>query len=161
MPEGIVTNYASHSIPLSLSSVHFAFLSSTTMYMFQIMGLSWACCSLFLYFAFFLTPFPILVTADPAYGYLPVNSPISWTNGEFGDFDNSPTSWTQILPTKPYARVILASNYTEDRSAYCGCGFVCNQTCNSSLFALFTFYGLTLFGAEARSTMVCQPKQSG
>ena len=116
------------------------------------MGVSWACCSLFLYFAFFLTPFPILVTADAAFGYLPVKSPISWTNGEFGDYENSPSLWTDMnpIPTEPYARIILASNYTEDGS-YCGCGFFCNTTCDSSLFALFTFSsngGLTLFGAE-------------
>ncbi|XP_075653823.1 G-type lectin S-receptor-like serine/threonine-protein kinase SD2-5 [Castanea sativa] len=155
MPEGIVTSYASHSIPLSLSSVLFAFLSSTTIYMFQIMGVSWACCSLFLFFAFFLTPFPILVTALPA--YLPVNSPISWTNGEFDDFENSTTVWTEGYPTAnfnyPYAGIILASSYTENESANCGCGFFCNQTCDSSLFALFTLhsnpdYGLTLVGAE-------------
>ena len=148
MPEGIVTSYASHSIPLSLSSVHFAFLSSTTIYMFQIMGVSWACCSHFLYFAFFLTPFPILVTAQPAYDYLPVNSPISWTNIEpTGDFVNSPTLWTDREPTgnfnKPYAGIILASryfSYTDYGSACgCGCGFFCNQTCNSSPFALFRF----------------------
>ena len=150
MPEGIITSYASHSIPLSLSSVRLAFLYSTNIYMFQIMGVSWACCSLVLYFAFFLTPFPILVTADAAFGYLPVKSPISWTNGEFGDYENSPSLWTDMnpIPTEPYARIILASNYTEDGSAYCGCGFFCNQTCNSSLFALFTLHGLTLFGAE-------------
>ncbi|KAF3948798.1 hypothetical protein CMV_025250 [Castanea mollissima] len=120
------------------------------------MGVSWACCSLFLFFAFFLTPFPILVTAQPAYGYLPVNSPISWTNGEFVDFEDSPTSWAHGNPTgnfsEPYARIILASSFTENEFANCGCGFFCNQTCNSSLFALFTFtssdYESTLLGAE-------------
>ncbi|XP_050291136.1 G-type lectin S-receptor-like serine/threonine-protein kinase SD2-5 [Quercus robur] len=154
MPEGIITSYASHSIPLSVSSFRFAFLSSTTIYMFQIMGVSWACCSLFLYFAFFLTPFPILVTADLAYGYLPVNSPITWTNSEYDDSENSRTLWTEGNPTgnlnKSNARIILASSSfanTEDESA-CGCGFFCNQTCNSSLFAIFTFYGWKLFGAE-------------
>ncbi|KAK4584058.1 hypothetical protein RGQ29_021979 [Quercus rubra] len=123
------------------------------------MGVSWACYSLFLCFAFFQTPFPILVTAqlEPAYGYLPVNSPISWSNGEYGEY--SPNLWTEGYPTdnfnNTHARIILASrslSYIEDGS-YCGCGFFCNQTCNSSLFALFTFrshyeLNLTLFGAE-------------
>ena len=80
------------------------------------MGVSWACYSLFLYLAFFLTPFPTLVTALPAYGYLPINSPISWTNIEpTGDFVNSPTLWNDREPTgnfnKPYAGIILASRY--------------------------------------------------
>ena len=121
------------------------------------MGVSWACYSLFLCFAFFQTPFPILVTAqlEPVYGYLPLNSPISWTNEEYDQY--SPNVWTKGYPTDDFnnthARIILASSYfsfIEDGS-YCGCGFFCNQTCNSSLFALFTFRSnvrLTLFGAE-------------
>ena len=127
------------------------FFPSTTIYMFQIMG--WTCYSLFLYLAFFFSnSFPILVTTLPAYGYLLVNSPISWTNIEpTGDFVNSPTLWTDREPTgnfnKPYAGIILASryfSYTDYGSACgCGCGFFCNQTCNSSPFALFRIYFLS------------------
>ncbi|KAK7836110.1 ep1-like glycoprotein 2 [Quercus suber] len=108
--------------------------------------------------SFFLTPFPILVTAqlEPANNYLPVNSPISWTNDEYGDFENSPTLWTNRYPAgnynnTSYAGIILASRYFSDTDygSACGCGFFCNQTCNSSLFALFPFkLGLTSFGAE-------------
>ena len=118
------------------------------------MGVSWACYSLFLYLAFFLTPFPTLVTALPAYGYLPINSPISWTNIEpTGDFVNSPTLWNDREPTgnfnKPYAGIILASRYFSytDYGSACGCGFFCNQTCNSSLFALFRIYFLSSYNS--------------
>ena len=93
------------------------------------MGVSWACLSLF---ALFLTPFPLLVTAqpEPAYGYLPVNSPISWTSIEpTGDF------------YKPNEGIILASkNFSnlQDGSSACSCGFIYNQTCKSSLFVIST-----------------------
>ena len=65
----LVMQVISHSIsiPLSLSSAHSAFLSSSTIYMLQIvrpnnmvfdqtqiMGVSWVCCSLFLHLAFFV-----------------------------------------------------------------------------------------------------------
>nr|XP_023901373.1 EP1-like glycoprotein 2 [Quercus suber] len=93
---------------------------------------------------------------EPANNYLPVNSPISWTNDEYGDFENSPTLWTNRYPAgnynnTSYAGIILASRYFSDTDygSACGCGFFCNQTCNSSLFALFPFkLGLTSFGAE-------------
>ena len=125
------------------------------------MGVSWACYGLFFYLAFFLTSFPILVTAPPAYGYLPVNSPLSWTNIEpTGDFVNSTTLWTNREDNgsfnKPNAGIILASrsfSYSDYGSA-CGCGFFCIQTCNSSLFAIFTVYSdfdstfVASYGAE-------------
>nr|POF15815.1 epidermis-specific secreted glycoprotein ep1 [Quercus suber] len=101
------------------------------------------------------------VTALPAYGYLPVSSPISWTNREpTGDVENSPTLWTDRESTadfyKPNAGIILASRSFSDPvyESVCGCGFFCNQTCNSSLFAIFTFHSdfdstsVALDGAE-------------
>ena len=122
-------SYASHSIPLSLSSAHSAFLSSSTIYMLQIvrpnnmvfdqtqiMDVSWVCCSLFLHLAFFVTPFPILVNAQRT-DHLTINYPISWTNkkptGDFVQFNAGIILATRTLSGLKY-------DYT------CGCGFFCN-----------------------------------
>ena len=96
----------------------------------QIIDVSWVCCSLFLHLAFFVTPFPILVNAQRT-DHLTVNYPISWTNkkptGDFVQFNVGIILATRTLSGLKY-------DYT------CGCSFFCNQTCNSSLFAILTFY---------------------
>ena len=99
------------------------------------MGMSsWASCAVLLYLVLFLTPScPILflVTALPG-NYLAADASTSWTNSlsapDSVKFDDG-----------SFARIILLSNFSND-SFYgaCGCGFICNQTCNSHLFAIFS-----------------------
>uniref|UniRef100_A0A2N9HRB8 Receptor-like serine/threonine-protein kinase n=1 Tax=Fagus sylvatica TaxID=28930 RepID=A0A2N9HRB8_FAGSY len=91
------------------------------------MGISWVWCGVLLYLALFLTPFPILVRAQPD-GYLIADSSTSWTN-------SLATPDSVKFDDGSFARIILASG----RGWGCGCGFFCNQTCNSTyLFAIFT-----------------------
>ncbi|KAM3761511.1 hypothetical protein ACB098_01G273600 [Castanea mollissima] len=95
---------------------------------------SWASCAVLLYLVLFLTPScPILflVTALPG-NYLAADASTSWTNSlsapDSVKFDDG-----------SFARIILLSNFSDffDTRA-CGCGFICNQTCNSHLFAIFS-----------------------
>ncbi|XP_050271298.1 G-type lectin S-receptor-like serine/threonine-protein kinase SD2-5 isoform X1 [Quercus robur] len=98
------------------------------------MGMSsWASCAVLLYLVLFLTPScPILflVTALPG-NYLTADAPTSWTNSlsapDSVKFDDG-----------SFARIILVSNFSDDYYRACGCGFICNQTCNSHLFAIFS-----------------------
>ena len=115
----------------------------------QIMGVSWVCCSLFLHLAFFVTTFPILVTAQPT-DHLTVNYPTSWTNKKpTGDF------------VKFNAGIILATRSLVGREfdyTTCGCGFFCNQTCDSSLFAILSFYSFRLSPISAQVVWSANPK---
>ncbi|KAL0014268.1 hypothetical protein SO802_001337 [Lithocarpus litseifolius] len=99
------------------------------------MGMSsWASCAVLLYLVLLLTPScPILflVTALPG-NYLAADASTSWTNSlsapDSVKFDDG-----------SFARIILLSNFSDDSvTAGCGCGFICNQTCNSHLFAIFS-----------------------
>ncbi|KAK7861399.1 g-type lectin s-receptor-like serine/threonine-protein kinase [Quercus suber] len=100
------------------------------------MGMSsWASCAVLLYLVLFLTPScPILflVTALPG-NYLAADASTSWTNSlsapDSVKFDDG-----------SFARIILLSNFSNGFAygAACGCGFICNQTCNSHLFAIFS-----------------------
>ncbi|XP_050271300.1 G-type lectin S-receptor-like serine/threonine-protein kinase SD2-5 isoform X1 [Quercus robur] len=93
------------------------------------MGMSsWASCAVLLYLVLFLTPScPILflVTALPG-NYLAADASTSWTNSlsapDSVKFDDG-----------SFARIILLNYF-----GACGCGFICNQTCNSHLFAIFS-----------------------
>nr|POE83602.1 g-type lectin s-receptor-like serine/threonine-protein kinase sd2-5 [Quercus suber] len=96
---------------------------------------SWASCAVLLYLVLFLTPScPILflVTALPG-NYLAADASTSWTNSlsapDSVKFDDG-----------SFARIILLSNFSNGFAygAACGCGFICNQTCNSHLFAIFS-----------------------
>ncbi|KAL0014264.1 hypothetical protein SO802_001333 [Lithocarpus litseifolius] len=99
------------------------------------MGMSsWASCAVLLYLVLLLTPScPILflVTALPG-NYLAADASTSWTNSlsapDSVKFDDG-----------SFARIILLSNFSDDSVATaCGCGFICNQTCNSHHFAIFS-----------------------
>ena len=84
------------------------------------MGIIWAWCCVLLYLALFLTPFPILVTAQPA-------ACVSIT-------ENSSTSWTLNSPIYSYEIFISPSNSSIPDF---GCGFYCYPTCNGTyLFAI-------------------------
>uniref|UniRef100_A0A2N9G7B4 non-specific serine/threonine protein kinase n=1 Tax=Fagus sylvatica TaxID=28930 RepID=A0A2N9G7B4_FAGSY len=101
--------------------------------MLHTMGISCFWCGVLLYLPLFLTPLPILVTALPG-GYLPVNSSVSWTNSL-----TAPNSVK--FDDGSFVRIILASGFSDEFNDYvCGCGFFCNQTCNSSLFAIFSLH---------------------
>ena len=104
------------------------------------MGMSsWASCAVLLYLVLFLTPSsPILflVTALPG-NYLAADASTSWTNSlsapDSVKFDDG-----------SFARIILLSNFSDYfHTGACGCGFICNQTCNRHLFAIFSlsYYG--------------------
>ncbi|KAK7835653.1 hypothetical protein CFP56_023295 [Quercus suber] len=46
--------------------------------------------------------------------------------------------WSVKFHDGSFARVILVSKLSDDYYSTCGCGFFCNQTCNSHLFAIFS-----------------------
>ena len=85
------------------------------------MGIIWAWFAVLLYLALFLTPFPILVTAQPTGVYLTANSSTSWTL-------NNPAYFYEIF--------VSPSNSSVPDF---GCGFFGCQTCNNIyLFALLS-----------------------
>ena len=90
--------------------------------------ISCAWCGVLLCLALFLTPFPILVTAQLPFGYLTVNSSTSWTNSL-----SAPNS--VYFNDGSFVTNILASGGYHESG--CGCGFFYNQTYNSSLFVIF------------------------
>uniref|UniRef100_A0A7N2N7X9 Receptor-like serine/threonine-protein kinase n=1 Tax=Quercus lobata TaxID=97700 RepID=A0A7N2N7X9_QUELO len=102
------------------------------------MGIScWVCCGFLLYLALFLTPFPILMTAQ-LYRHQIANSSTSWTN--------SPSTRDSLkLGDGSFLKMIYPSISNYDLEAGyvdsdCGCGFIYNRTSNSSLFAIFVDY---------------------
>ncbi|XP_023885236.1 EP1-like glycoprotein 4 [Quercus suber] len=110
------------------------------------MGIScWVCSGFLLYLALFLTPFPILVTAQlpRPHIYQIANSSTSWTNS----LSSTPDSLK--LDDGSFVRIIYTTiffYYTETEYVYCGCGFIYNRTCNSSLFAIFSYFYENSYG---------------
>ncbi|KAK7859706.1 hypothetical protein CFP56_004843 [Quercus suber] len=110
------------------------------------MGIScWICCGFLLYLALFLTPFPILVTAQMPrpHSYQIANSSTSWTNS----LSSTPDSLK--LGDGSFVRIIYTTIFyyhTETEYVYCSCGFIYNRTCNSSLFAIFSYFYENSYG---------------
>jgi hypothetical protein len=102
------------------------------------MGIIWAWCCVLLYLALFLTPFPILVTAQPAAG-------VSITA-------NSSTSWT--LNSPGYFYEIFISPINSSIPGF-GCGFYCYPTCNGTyLFAIFS----PVYKADISVSLIVSPE---
>ena len=70
---------------------------------------------------------------------------------------NSSTSWTNSLSTPDslklddgsFVRIVYTTIFyhcTETEYVYCGCGFIYNRTCNSSLFAIFSYFYENSYG---------------
>jgi hypothetical protein len=112
----------------------------------QTMGIGCTRCGVLLFLALFLIPFPIFVTAKP-YGYLTVNSSTSWTSN-FSAPDSVQFDDGSIVRIIDFVSGTYVSAYffydleyadAADPEYTCGCGFFCNQTCDSYHFATFTF----------------------